>query len=664
MTVLGTAYVNIRAITDKLEADVRKAIDSINDNLTIKVDADVSSATAKLQELANSDLADRNLNVDADTTAAKVKLNEIADMALGDQVINVDADTTAAKAQLEQIAHLALGNQVISVSVDSSAANKDLLDIANTASLLSADISVGANTAIARAEFSNMVDDMDRQDANVRVNLNDLLARVRMAFLTRTRQVRIDVKADTAPLRAIGKSLAMLSGARVATESIKNLVHEFSNIDQAVIGISTAAIKMGTIGGLAMSSVAGVATLGASLGSVLGMLALAGPGVITGFAVGVGTMMVALKDFGNQLPGVTAQYKTLGNTIKGNFWSEARASIGDMATKLFPLFNDGLAQTSGALGRWAASFSDAIKNTFVGNQIMPVMFQNLAKSIDIAKGANANFVESMMTIGFTGSALLPRLATWWTDIADRFNNFIQSASSNGDLYVWIETGITELKRLGALIGGLGGIFGGITKAAQAAGSDGLGTLLNFVTILNEAINAPYGINALKTIFEGAGKVSGALGDTLAKVFGGIAAMAPAISSAFGSVAAVIGLVGDALAGILNDPQFQAGFMALFDGIQMGAARLLPIIGETGPKLGAFLSIIGNLAANIGGILGSALSVTLPLITAFKQAIDPLIPILGDALIHIIEALGPTFIVLADAMRTLAPAIAEVVKWGR
>lgn len=664
MTVIGSAYVDIRAITDKLASDIRTAIESITDSITINVDADVSSATAKLDALSENRLEDQTITVDADTSDAQRSLDDLANTVLGDQTIHVSADTTQARRELDDIANIShLQDQTVhmGVDVDPTQAIIDLHEIANQS--LRATVDLEANTLAARRELDDMLDDMGSTiTPTVTPDVDDAAARLRLALLTMRRQLRINVVMNSAPLVAAGNAIARMTGARVLADDIGKMAKHFINIDKAVPGIAMMSTVIGSIAGAAMSSIGGLSTLGASLGSIIAMVAIAAPGIATGFLVGIGTLMVALKDFGKQLPQVTAQYKTLGATIKGNYWDVARESIRDMATTLFPQFESGLARTSRALGGWSATFADAMK-LHLDNGVLSYMFENLAKSIDIAKGGLEPFTRAMVELGGVGSALLPRLASWWVDVSNKFSEFIINASTNGDLTRWIEEGITNLKRLGSLIGETAGFFGGLTGAAKMAGSDGLGTLLSFMTRMNDAVNSPEGMKQLATIFEGANTVATALGDGFFKIMGAVGSASPAIKSAFESIGGVINVVSDAISKIISNPEFQAGFTAMFDGIEKGFGALMPVVGEMGPKMGAFLSIIGSLAANIGGVLAAALEVALPLVTALKLAIDPLIPILGDALINIIKELGPTFTIFADAIKQVAPAVADVVKWA-
>jgi phage-related protein len=417
---------------------------------------------------------------------------------------------------------------------------------------------------------------------------------------------------------------------------------------------------MGSIGAAAVSSIGGILTLGGALGSVINMVAIAAPGMATGFIVGIGTLMVALKDFSKQLPEVVAQYKTLATTIRSNFWDEARNPIREMAQTLFPAFQAGLAETGAALGRWSSTVAKSLQDALMENGRLDTMFGFLNSSIDKATKGSGLMADSLVVLGEAGGAQLPRLADWFTQVSEKFNTFIREAAANGDLQFWIDSGIDRLKQLGSVIGETAGIFNSIEAAASKAGSDGLGTLLSFVTRVNDALKSPEGMQAMTTIFEGANTAASALGDGFFKITGALGSAAPAIKSAFESVGGVITVVSDAIANVISNPEFQAGFTAMFDGIEKGFGALMPVVGEMGPKFGAFLSIIGSLAANIGGVLGAALQVALPLVTAFKEAVDPLIPILGDALIRIIQSLAPLFQTLADTMVLLAPVVQVVV----
>lgn len=101
MAIIGSAYVNIRAITDKLESDIERALAGIKDTITIKVDADTSQARAKIDELQNSLADDIFIPVFVETTHAEQTVEDFVDKSSRKNInIPVDATTMAANRQI------------------------------------------------------------------------------------------------------------------------------------------------------------------------------------------------------------------------------------------------------------------------------------------------------------------------------------------------------------------------------------------------------------------------------------------------------------------------------------------------------------------------------------------------------------------------------------
>lgn len=633
MTVIGSAYVNIRAITDKLESDIRKTIESITDTVTIKVDADVSQATAKLNELSDR-VVEQTIHVDADVDSAQASLDDIANRSLGDQTIHVDVDTTAANAGLADIANTSyLQDQTIHVDVD-------------------------VDTLLARRSYDSMVDDMNNQSPRIIPRVNGILARAQMALLTRVRTAQIVVKTNEASLARAGTVIAALSGGRPLWDKIETTFEKLKNLDKAVPHISKVSLAIGGVSSVLLSSIGGLSTFGASLISIVNMAGILAPGMLTGFIVGIGTLMVALKDFKNQLPGVVEQYKTLQNTVNNNFWANARESIRDMATTLFPQMEAGVASVSGSLGEWSASLADALK-VGLGNGVLRFMFENLAKSIDIAKGANKPLVDSFISLGRIGSEMLPRLASWFVEVSTKFGDFINKADSNGDLQRWAEEGIDNLKTLGSAIGDLAGIFGNITEAAKLAGSDGLQTFADTMKKLNDLTGSNEFIKNMAEIFRGANAATSDIGDGLMVVVKALGSAAPAISSILQSSGHAIEMLAGGLGKIIENPAFQGGMVAMFDGIESGVSKLAPALEGLAPKMGEIGKVIGTFADIMGGVFAQAIQLLMPALTSIGKVAEPLIRIIGGGLVSAMKLLQPVFDELVPVIEELGPPLQEL-----
>lgn len=604
MAIIGSAYVEIKALTNKLEKEIQRALAKINDKFVINVDANTAAAVSNIETAIAGLSDDVSIDVDVNTDGIREQINAVS------------ADATA---------H-------IDVSADTSSASAAISAVASEAESANPEIAVGASTVVARTR---------------------ILAAARDRFAT----IWVDAKTSKATAK-IGTLLAALSGGRVLGNYVEKITKHMAKLDKLVPGIAKIGTIFGTIAGMILTSVAGLVTLGAALGTIVNMMGIVAPGMIAGFATGIGVLIVALTDFKDQLPDVVEQYKTLGQAIKVPFWDIAREPIREMANKLFPDLKFGIERAAISLGYWTSELANSVKASLTTERL-DTMFGFLTKSIDIASGAISKNVESLTVLGIAGGSVLPRLAGWWVDVSTQFNNFITAASADGRLDRWINDGITNLKELGGVIGNLGGIFANINEAAKAAGSDGLTNLLNGLRTFKEITDDAGVQGNLTTIFEGAAILADGFTEALARLFGGIGDMAPALKSAFSSVGDILISLSTAVQDIMQNDAFQVGFTAMFDGLQKGFDTLAPVIGTLGPKFGEIGTIVGLLAENLGGVLGKALEVALPLIMDLGEAIEPLIPVLGDLLISAIEALAPVFESLGSALLELSPVLVDL-----
>lgn len=605
MAIVGSAYIEIKAITDKLEAQVQSAVSKIKDTVNVNVDADTAAAVNKIQDITNDLGESVKIDVDADTSAAKTSVQDLIQKVSDAVHLDVEADTTTAEDHVDE-------------AVTRMSRKSILLDVAAT------------TFAAAR----------------------------QIAFAARDRVVNIHLKLDNKSVSAVNTAIARLSGLRVLSDYAEKFTRKMADLDKAVPGITKISLLITSLASVIISSTGGLITMGSALMSIVDMAALALPGMIAGFATGFITLIVALKDFSKQLPEVVAQYKTLSGVIRQNFWNEARSAIRDMAQTLFPQLREGLGATAGALGMWTKGLSDSLR-IGLGNGVLLGMFEQLRVSILIASQATNDNVNSMIAIGQVGGALLPRLADWWVQVSDKFNNFIMGAQADGSLNRWVEEGISNLKVLGGALRDFGGIFSNISDAAKLAGSNGLQTFANTMASIKEVTSTQSFLINMAEIFRGANNAASLLGDGLAKVVGALGSAGPAISTILTSAGTSVNILAGAVAGIISNPAFQSGVTSMFTGIQAGITALAPALELMAPKLGAIGELVGLLAASLGGILGKALEIVIPPLLSLASAVEPLIPILGAGLISVLDAISPLLAALGPLFAQIGPPLAAL-----
>lgn len=518
-------------------------------------------------------------------------------------------------------------------------------------------IAFNVDTDRSDKQIERFFDRWNKKKLEVKVDAHTTAARAQVATLSRPRATEIFVNVNKASAVKAASILASLSGARVLGDLTKNVGEKIANLDRSLPRLAVLATSIVNLSSLALGSVGGLITVGASLASIAGA-GLALPGILAGTGIGVATLAIALGDANERLAVLAPRFTKLRDLVRDNFWEQAREPILDLVRNTFPQLQAGLSSTSSALGRWAADVARNFEQAFSGGALL-TMFDNLATSIDIARGGTDDFALTITRLGLVGSSYLPRLAQYTADLATRFDAFLAGAEADGRLTAWIERGIDGAQDLGRALAGIGGIFAGIDKAARAAGGSGLTALANSLTRISEIVNGPTFQVALTTLFGGAALGASGLADALGPIGDMIAALSPILASTMAQTGAVVGELLGTIADELAKPAFQEGFLAFFDGILLGLRALQPAI----PAVVALLSTLGVVAGTLGTSLGQVLAQAIiglaPVLSQLLVAVEPLIPVLGEALIDALVQLAPSMVALVTAITPLLPQLAQL-----
>lgn len=231
---------------------------ALKDPATLKLEADIKSAQAKVKALR--EFAEKKLQIDADIARLQAKL-----AALSSRGVRIDADITAAEAKLAELrraAEEATGEKRVRIDADISAAEAKLRQLSATR------VSIDADTAAATAKLQALEAKVDEATRNrtVDVDANIAAAEAELARLTaRRQQIEVDVDVDTA---AASAQLALMRGNAIGAST--GLL--------AVVGaaalLGPALIPVGAVGVGAMAAIASGALVAASGVGVL-VLALA-----------------------------------------------------------------------------------------------------------------------------------------------------------------------------------------------------------------------------------------------------------------------------------------------------------------------------------------------------------------------------------------------------
>ncbi|QZE10721.1 tape measure protein [Streptomyces phage South40] len=464
------------------------------------------------------------------------------------------------------------------------------------------------------------------------------ITQARLAVLTRPRTVSIVPKLNEAALVKVGTALAALSGMRVINNMFQKFGNILKNLDKNVPIIGTIATAVAGLSAWGLSAASNLFALSASLAQI-GAVGLTLPGILGGFAVGVGVTVAALKDFNKEVPQVKAALSQLQNQISANFWEQARKPISDLVDNLLPRFAKGFQSTATESGKSFASFATDL-TAALNPAIVDTMFGYLNQSIQTATGGTKVFSSIIAQLGEVGTSYLPNLAGWFVNITKQFDEWLKKKGQIG-LKAEIDQGIQALKDLGGILKETFGIFAGVARAAEEAGGSSLGMLRDTLASIHKIVDSDAFQKGLVGVFEAAHKAMSNLaqiaGPAVKNLFIELSSL---MTTVLPQAGAIIGTAIGAIASALSQPAVTQGITSMFSALRTAVDTLAPAMAPLGQALGSLMAIIANMLPIVASLASAAI---IPLANAFvalTPQIVPIITLLGGALLSAFQTLTP------------------------
>lgn len=458
---------------------------------------------------------------------------------------------------------------------------------------------------------------------------------------------------------AVVASVGRLSGARALMDFAEAAKDSAANADRLAIAASDAGLRIGGIGIVAAGATGSILALSGGLGSMLST-ALVLPGILAAVATGATVFRVALGDISNVLPDVTEAYKGLGDIIKENFWERAAEPMRDAAFRLLPVLETGLVEVSNQFGGWAVAISSVVGSAD-GLRWIGDILENIGIMADTMGDGVASFTRGFLELTYVGSTYLPRLGWALSVLAFQFEDFVQKNTENGNIFRWVENGITEFKNLGAVIAGTFSIFGSLYEASRRAGGpSGFGFLRTGIESVSNALKTAGWQDALTSLFSGAYEGLGFIGEGLVSVADGFRVISPALGTVFSLVGETLGVLLQGLGDFMSHPAVSEGIVNFFTSVRDAVADTVPSMDLVAPAFKAIATMAGQLVEAVGGVMDVALETFGPAFIDVSEAAAPLIPILSDIVQNIIEGMGPAVHFVAGLIGNLLDFIVPLL----
>lgn len=309
------------------------------------------------------------------------------------------------------------------------------------------------------------------------------------------------------------------------------------------------------------------------------------------FAEAIAKLSPSARAAAVAVKGLQPAWKGLQMEVQERLFANTGEAIAAMGARQIPILKAGLGGIATGFNTAATSTMKYLAGARAGGFVETIL-GNTATSAQRLGNSLLPVVDGMLNLGQAGSKYLPAMAAGIDKAAGSFMRWSNELVKSGQFDVMVQNALTVLRQLGTVLSNIGGIIGGVFRAANAAGGSFLQNLVTLTTKANEFINSFEGQAALTAFFTTAGQLATALGGVLGGVIG------------------VIGAVGTALNGtfLVLGPAVQAVLVGLAEGIRsmapgilfvvQGVAQLLTVLAPLLPAIGSFanglLLVVGYL----------------------------------------------------------------------
>ena len=169
------------------------------------------------------------------------------------------------------------------------------------------------------------------------------------------------------------------------------------------------------------------------------------------------------KDFVLQVLSMKSAWEGLQRGVSDKLFDGVGKAITDLAKTKLPMLRKGMQDVAAGLNNDIKGMISSIGKDANANSLSKI-FERTAAALNIMKPGLDSMITGFMKLSEVGSRFLPRLASAFNLVADRFDKFIEKADKNGSLERWINQGLNLVSSLTRSVGYLGSIFGSITRS--------------------------------------------------------------------------------------------------------------------------------------------------------------------------------------------------------
>ena len=458
------------------------------------------------------------------------------------------------------------------------------------------------------------------------LDLETAVARAHLAYFTRPRTIDIFANFKGTDLGKI------FSGMTSGATGLKGMQNQFDSLVNLFDKLDKVVPKWSILGAGVTALGAGLLNLGRTAGGVgvslvsMSKAALAAPAALAGLASAGYVGYRVFGDLKEKFDVTKTSLANLNKELGDNAWNEYGDNLYRLANDVAPSLSKGLNGIAVEEGKVLNGLIDVVRQSNEADQL-PRIFENTRLAVSELNPGLQSLARAFLGLGDQSSQYLPRMASYISDVAEKWANWVDTAERTGQVSKAMEKAIEQGGYLKSSVFDLIGVFEG-TLGTLAKTENGIQGFSEALEKANKAVHTIKFQETLEAWSAGAQDAQDKMRNAFKDIGDAAYSLKDTTRAVFGDAGQIVGEGITGLSRVLQ--QSGGGIRDFSSGVRDGFSQVFDAVGDAGPMFSDLASMVGQLSRTFGGTFASALRTVSPLIstiakgaTGVAQAFDSL-----------------------------------------
>lgn len=471
----------------------------------------------------------------------------------------------------------------------------------------------------ARRKARDFQNDHDKLEMDL--DLKSAAASAHLMYLTRPRSVEIYAKLHATDMgKLIDGMLYGATGLRGVNNQFQRLVNLFDTLDTKVPILGAVGTVIGGLSAGAVNLSSSVLGVAASLGA-MSKAAFAAPAAITGLGAAFVVLKHAWGDkggtFSDQIDIASTKLAGFGDAIDEAFYEKARPAIRSLMDDVSGTLIPGMTGIASSEGKVVEGLADIIRESDKAGELSTI-FSRTSEAVDNLNPGLQSVVKSFLRLGDGTSQYLPRAASYFSDMASKFADWVDKTRATGEIVASMKQVVEQAGYLKDTFKGVWEIATGL-YSALAENQNGLEGFSTAVGNADRAVNSARFQTTLKAWAKGAEAAKNEMRNAFSDIGSAAYELRDTTAGMFTDAGNTISSFTRNASRLLKNSK--DGISGFSSGVSEGFQKVFSAVGDASPAFNQLLKTVGQLSKTFGGTLAATLKASAPLITTVAKAAE-------------------------------------------